>query len=112
MTRESSDLVSQRFKIKLSWPPIVHNILIPLWWHSQTKQRIIKREREYKCNACGITVAVTQQNDENEISIHGNTDLDGPNTLSESTVSNTELSEFFGPQQVPGRELSEFLSAY
>ena len=28
------------------------------------------------------------------------------------TVSNTELSEFFGPHQVPGRELSEFLSAY
>ena len=27
-------------------------------------------------------------------------------------VSNTKLSEFFGPHQVPGRELSEFLSAY
>ena len=25
---------------------------------------------------------------------------------------NTELSEFFGPHRVPGRELSEFLSAY
>ena len=36
----------------------------------------------------------------------------GPNTVSESTVSNTELSEFFGPHRVPGRELSEFLSAY
>ena len=36
----------------------------------------------------------------------------GPNTVSESTVSNTELSKFFGPHQVPGRELSEFLSAY
>ena len=35
-----------------------------------------------------------------------------PNTVSESTVSNTELSEFFGPRQVTGRELSEFLSAY
>ena len=36
----------------------------------------------------------------------------GPNTVSESMVSHTELSEFFGPHQVPGRELSEFLSAY
>ena len=36
----------------------------------------------------------------------------GPNTVSESTVSNTELSEFFGPHRVPWRELSEFLSAY
>ena len=36
---------------------------------------------------------------------------DGPNTVSESTVSNTELSEFFCPQRAPGRELSEFLSA-
>ena len=27
----------------------------------------------------------------------------------ESTVSNTELSEFFGPHRDPGRELSEFL---
>ena len=35
----------------------------------------------------------------------------GPNTVSESTVSNTELSEFFGPHRVPGRELSEFLLA-
>ena len=34
-------------------------------------------------------------------------------TVSESTVSNTELSEFFCcPHRVPGRELSEFLSAY
>ena len=30
----------------------------------------------------------------------------GPNTVSESTVSNTELSEVFGPHRVPGRELS------
>ena len=37
---------------------------------------------------------------------------DGPNTVSESTVQNTELSEFFGPHRVPGRELSEFLSAH
>ena len=29
-----------------------------------------------------------------------------------STVSNTELSEFFGAHWVPGSELSEFLSAY
>ena len=36
----------------------------------------------------------------------------GPNTVSESTVSNTELSEFFGPHRVQERELSEFLSAY
>ena len=35
-----------------------------------------------------------------------------PNTVLESTVSNTELSEFFCPHRVPGRELSEFLSAY
>ena len=35
-----------------------------------------------------------------------------PNTVSESTVSNTELNEFFGAHRVPGRELSEFLSAY
>ena len=35
-----------------------------------------------------------------------------PNTVSGSTVSNTELSEFFCPHRVPGRELSEFLSAY
>ena len=27
-------------------------------------------------------------------------------------LSNTELSEFFGPRRVPGRELSEFLSDY
>ena len=32
--------------------------------------------------------------------------------VSESTVSRTELSEFFGPHGVPARELSEFLSAY
>ena len=37
---------------------------------------------------------------------------DGPNTVSESTVSNTELSEFFRAHWVPGSELSEFLSAY
>ena len=36
----------------------------------------------------------------------------GSNTVSESTVSNTELSEFSCPHRVPGRELSEFLSAY
>ena len=35
-----------------------------------------------------------------------------PNTVSGSTVSNTELSEFFWPHRVPGSELSEFLSAY
>ena len=37
---------------------------------------------------------------------------DGPNTVSESAVSNTELSEFFGSHRVLGRELSEFLLAY
>ena len=37
---------------------------------------------------------------------------DRPNTVLESTVSNTELSEFFGPRRVPGTELSEFLLAY
>ena len=36
----------------------------------------------------------------------------GANTVSESTASNIELSEFSGPQRVPGRELSELLSAY
>ena len=36
----------------------------------------------------------------------------GPNTVSESMVSNTKLSEFFCPHRVPGRELIEFLSAY
>ena len=35
---------------------------------------------------------------------------DGPNTVSESTVSNTKLSDLFCPHRVPGRELSEFLS--
>ena len=34
-----------------------------------------------------------------------------PNTVSGSTVSNTELSEFFGAHWVPGSELSEFLLA-
>ena len=35
------------------------------------------------------------------------------NTVSESTVSNTELSEFFfGADRAPASELSEFLSAY
>ena len=37
---------------------------------------------------------------------------DGPNTVSGSTGSNTELSEFFGAHWVPGSELSEFLLAY
>ena len=37
---------------------------------------------------------------------------DGPNTVSGSTVSNTELSEFLGARWVPGSELSEFLSAF
>ena len=36
----------------------------------------------------------------------------GLNTVSGSTVSNTELSEFFRSHRVAGRELSEFLSAY
>ena len=36
----------------------------------------------------------------------------GPNTVSGSTVSNTELSEFFWAHRVPGSELSEFLSAF
>ena len=36
----------------------------------------------------------------------------GPNTVSGSTVSNTELSEFFGAHRVSGSELSGFLSAY
>ena len=36
----------------------------------------------------------------------------GSNMVLESTVSNTELSEFFGPHRILGKELSEFLSAY
>ena len=36
----------------------------------------------------------------------------GPNTVSETTVSNTELSELFGAHWVPVSELSEFVSAY
>ena len=45
--------------------------------------------------------------------LHSSTSVrNGPNTFSGSTVSNTELSEFFCPHRVPGRELSEFLSAY
>ena len=36
----------------------------------------------------------------------------GPNTVSGSTVSNPELSEFFWAHRVPGRELSEFLTTY
>ena len=44
----------------------------------------------------------------NFLPIFGN----GPNTVSKSTVSNTELSEFFCPHRVLGRDLSEFLSAY
>ena len=35
----------------------------------------------------------------------------GPNTVSASTVSPTELSEFVGPHRALGRELSELLSA-
>ena len=35
----------------------------------------------------------------------------GPNTVSESMVSNTKLSDFFCAHRAPGRELSEFLSA-
>ena len=37
---------------------------------------------------------------------------DGLNTVSESTVSNTELSKLFGPHRVPGREVSEFVSLF
>ena len=37
---------------------------------------------------------------------------DGPNAVSESPVSNTQLSESFCPRRAPVRELSEFLSAY
>ena len=33
------------------------------------------------------------------------------NTASESTVLNSDLSNFFGPRQVPGRELRELISA-
>ena len=33
-------------------------------------------------------------------------------SIGSPTVSNSELSEFFGPHRVLGRELSEFLSAY
>ena len=34
------------------------------------------------------------------------------NTVLESTVSNAELIESFGPHRLPGRKLSEFLSPY
>ena len=37
---------------------------------------------------------------------------DGPNTVLESTISNTELSAFVCPHRVPRRELSELLSSY
>ena len=37
---------------------------------------------------------------------------DGPNTVSESTVSDTKLRESCCPHRVPERELSEFHSAY
>ena len=37
---------------------------------------------------------------------------DGLNTVSESTLSSTQLSELSGPRRVPGRELSECFSAY
>ena len=37
---------------------------------------------------------------------------DGPNTISESTVLSTELSEFFWAPRVLGRDFSESLSAY
>ena len=43
-----------------------------------------------------------------ELNIHRS----GPNTVSESTVLDTELSEFFCPHQVARRELGELLSAY
>ena len=36
---------------------------------------------------------------------------DGPNMVSESMSSSTELSKLFGSHRAPGRELSEFLSA-
>ena len=35
----------------------------------------------------------------------------GPNTVSKSTVSNTDLSEFSGPHRAPRTHFSEFLSA-
>ena len=40
------------------------------------------------------------------------TQKQGGKTVSESTVSNTELSEFSGSHRAPGSKLSEFLSAY
>ena len=36
----------------------------------------------------------------------------GSNSVSESMVSNTKLSESFGPHRVPGRDCSEFLLVY
>ena len=46
------------------------------------------------------------------IDVDGSSLGDGPNTVSESMVSNTGLSDFFGPDRVPGGELSAVPSAH
>ena len=72
---------------------------------TRTRESNLKAEQSQKEKA---RISKLYVNVNNSRPIFGN----GPNTVSESTVSNTELSEFFGPHRVPGRGLSEFLSAY
>ena len=72
----------------------------------QTSEKSLRDQKLFRAEACLSTVLWGYS--AIGVPYLGN----GPNTVSESTVSNTELSEFFGSQQVLGRELSEFLSAY
>ena len=73
-------------------------------------QRVKKERREEP--ETGLRQNHCDMNDFATGSSHPHSSERGPNTVLESTVSNTKLSEFFGPRRVPGRELSEFLSAY
>ena len=49
---------------------------------------------------------------ENVTNGHAKQDFSASPAFLLSTVSSMELSQFFGPLRVPGRELSEFLSAH